>query len=310
MHGYQCGRHNPTSRDSDHRVNPLGKGPLGNSAGDVGKQNRSHGLARDHAATSLVTYDATPFPQSSISDFERVNLILFEPSEVQQPLALTDRRARHVLTVLRRQVGDTFDVGVVNGSRGKATLKSVTSDVLVLGFQWTEAPRIADPITLIVGLPRPQTARDILRDATTLGVAAIHFVRTHRSDPSYAQSTLWTTGEWRRHLISGAEQAFDTAIPEVTFTETLGQKLSSLASSSVRVALDNYESPTRLSETDVMVGPHLILAIGGERGWSGQDRDVLRSHGFTFCHLGNRILRTETAVIAALTLLRARLGLL
>src|SRR5687767_15086536 len=142
--------------------------------------------ARNHAATSLVTYDATPSAQSPISGIERVNLILFEPSEIQQPLPITDRRAHHILAVLRRRVGDTFDVGVVNGSRGRATLQSVTSDILALGFEWTEAPRIADPITLIVGLPRPQTARDILRDATTLGVAAIHFVRTDRSDPSYA----------------------------------------------------------------------------------------------------------------------------
>jgi RsmE family RNA methyltransferase len=167
-----------------------------------------------------------------------------------------------------------------------------------------------EPVTLIIGLPRPQTARDILRDATTLGIAAVHFVRTEKSEASYAQSTLWTSGEWRRYLIAGAEQAFDTRIPDVTFDRTLPAALASIPDSFVRVALDNYEAPVRFGELSVSPQSACVLAIGGERGWTTADRDALRSHQFTFANLGWRVLRTETATVAALTLLRSKLGLM
>jgi RsmE family RNA methyltransferase len=239
-----------------------------------------------------------------------VNLILFERSEIEQRLARTDRRAIHILDVLRRKVGDTFDAGLINGPRGTATLQAVSAEALVLAFTWTTSPVHPDSITLVVGLPRPQTARDILRDATTLGVTGIHFVRTGKSDSSYAQSTLWTSGEWRRHLIIGAEQAFDTRIPDVTFDRSLPDALASLATASTRVAFDNYESETRFGDASVTgANPH-ILAFGGERGWSATDRDVLRAHEFNFVHLGPRVLRTETAVVAALSILRAKTGLM
>jgi RsmE family RNA methyltransferase len=249
-------------------------------------------------------------PAPGRNDTLRVNLILFEPAELARPLPHPDRRARHIIDVLRRQTGDSFDAGLVNGPRGKATLAAITADALHLTFAWGPPPPPPDPIMLLVGLPRPQTARDVLRDATTLGVAAIHFVRTEKSDASYAQSTLWSSGEWRRHLVAGAEQAFDPRIPEVTSGRALADVVATLPAAAARLALDHYESPSPLSGyTGPATLPH-VLALGGERGWSGRDRDVLRSGGFHFVHLGPRVLRTETAVIAALALLRARLGLM
>jgi RsmE family RNA methyltransferase len=239
-----------------------------------------------------------------------VNLVLFERAEIAQPLARSDRRAVHVLDVLRRKAGDTFDAGIVNGSRGKATLESITPEALILRFDWNLPLSPVDPLTLLIGLPRPQTARDILRDATTLGVAAIHFVRTEKSDPNYAQSTLWTSGEWRRQVIMGAEQAFETRIPEVTFDRTLADALADLSTLSSRLALDNYESAVRLGDYGVSAQTSHVIALGGERGWSARDRDLLRRHGFNFVHLGTRVLRTETAVVAALAIVRTKLGLM
>jgi 16S rRNA (uracil1498-N3)-methyltransferase len=237
-----------------------------------------------------------------------VNLILFEPDETAAPLPRTDRRARHILEVLRCAVGSTFDAGMVNGPRGRATLVAVTTDALTLTWIWGAPPPPADPITLLVGLPRPQTARDILRDATTLGIAALHFVRTEKGEANYAQSTLWSSGEWRRHLIAGAEQAFATRVPEVTHDRTLLEALALLPVAGSRLALDNYEAASGLDNTPLALP--LTIAIGGERGWSQRDREQLRAHRFALAHLGPRVLRTETAVIAALSIARARLGLM
>lgn len=240
----------------------------------------------------------------------RVNLILFEPTELAHPLSHTDRRAIHILTVLRRKIGETCDVGLINGPRGKATLSAIDDRGLTLTFTWALPPPPLDPITLLIGLPRPQTARDILRDATSLGVSAIHFVRTEKSESSYAQSTLWSSGEWRRHLLSGAEQACDTRIPEVVHGRTLGDLLVLLPSNVLGIALDNYESPSSLGEMAIAPGRPHVLALGAERGWSAGERNELRSAGFVFAHLGTRVLRTESATIAALAILRAKLGLM
>jgi 16S rRNA (uracil1498-N3)-methyltransferase len=203
-----------------------------------------------------------------------------------------------------------FDVGLINGSRGKATVASIGESSLGFTFAWGPAPKPLDAITLIIGLPRPQTARDILRDATTLGVSALHFARTEKSETSYAQSTLWSSGEWRRHLITGAEQAFDTRLPEITHGRHLEEVLALLPATTDRLALDNYESATSLGSFHVIREHHHVLAVGGERGWSAGERETLRVQGFSFVHLGARVLRTETAVTSAVAILRAKLGLM
>jgi 16S rRNA (uracil1498-N3)-methyltransferase len=64
-----------------------------------------------------------------------------------------------------------------------------------------------------------------------------------------------------------------------------------------------------LSEIE-SVASYVILALGAERGWSGEERVMLRKAGFQFVHLGARVLRTETACVAALSLLRAKLHLM
>lgn len=248
-----------------------------------------------------------------------MNLILFEPSEIERPLPRPDRRAQHVLQILRRQPGDSFDAGVIDGPRGKATLVAVTADALSYTFVPTDPPPAPEPVALLVGLPRPQTARDILRDATSAGVAALHFFRAEKSEASYAQSALWSGGEWRRHVLAGAEQAFATRLPAVTHAPSLAAALAALAPNAPRIALDNYEAAGPLSEIVAAIRPdalpHLreqpaLLAIGSERGWSAAERTALRDAGFALAHLGPRVLRTEAAVLTAIALARARLSLL
>lgn len=237
-----------------------------------------------------------------------VNLVLLESHELRQPLPADDPRAVHVLTVLRRVPGDTFDVGVVDGPRGKATLRAVDAAGLQLDFTWGPPPAPLPPLTLLVGLARPQTARKILQEATTLGVAALHFVRTERAEPQYAQSSLWSSGEWRDHLRAGAAQAFTTQLPRVTWDTELSAHLAAGSPGARRLALDNYEATAPLGAWRLGAGEPCVLAIGPERGWGPRDRDALRAAGFALAHLGPRVLRSETAVVAALAILRADSG--
>jgi 16S rRNA (uracil1498-N3)-methyltransferase len=235
-----------------------------------------------------------------------MNLILFEPEEIGRPLSLHDPRARHILDVLGRRPGDCFDAGIVDGPRGTATVLSRDPAGLLLEFTWSqEQPAALEPITLIVGLPRPQAARRLLEEATALGVQAMQFFVAEKAEASYAHSKLWTTDEWRRHLVAGAQQAFITRLPSVALGRSLADVIPNLPADSCRLALDNYEAVCPLSTTGVK--SPAVLAIGPERGWSAPERDQLRNAGFELVHLGERVLRVETACIAALALLKAGL---
>ncbi len=237
-----------------------------------------------------------------------MNIILFRPAETDHPLPRRDPRAQHILKVLRRRPGDSFDAGLINGPRGKGTLVSVEQGQLSLAFAWGEPPPPLCPLVLLIGLPRPQTVRDILREATALGVAAMHFIRTERGEAGYANSTLWRSGLWEAYLISGAAQAGCTRLPEVTHGRSLLETIESLPAGAARFALDNYEAQAALTTCNLLGYKSAVLALGAERGWAAAERQLLRQNGFTLVHLGERVLRTETACIAAITLLKAKLG--
>jgi RsmE family RNA methyltransferase len=253
-------------------------------------------------------YGATMRAQSAICSRPAVNLILFSAEEISRPLPRTDPRAQHLLAVLQRQPGETFDAGLRDGPRGKGTVIAVSPLDLTLKFRWGEPPPPLDALTLIIGLPRPQTARKILREATALGVARLHFISCGRGEAAYAQSTLWTSGEWARQLASGAEQAFCTRLPALSHGHTLTDVLTALPSNGARLALDHYEAPQALSQFHLSSEMSVALAFGPERGWTAVERDHLRAARFDFVHLGSRVLRVETAVVAAIAIVKARRG--
>ena len=239
-----------------------------------------------------------------------MNLLLFTRDELGHALAPADPRARHLRTVLHRAVGEEFDLGVVDGPRGKGRVTALPADgsVEFAATLGAEPPPLP-PLHLVLGLPRPQTARKILQECTALGVGALHCVATGRADPNYAQSTLWSSGEWREHLVEGAQQAFCTRLPVVTSGRPLAASLADLPAGALRLALDNYEATAGLADIALPAAPTAaVLALGPERGWDTADRATLRAAGFTLVHLGPRVLRAETATVAAVAILKARLG--
>ena len=239
-----------------------------------------------------------------------MNLLLFTRDELGRPLPATDPRARHLRTGLHRAVGEEFDLGVVDGPRGKGRVTALPADgsVAFAATLGAEPPPLS-PLHLVLGLPRPQTARKILQECTALGVGALHFVATGRADPNYAQSTLWSSREWREHLVEGAQQAFCTRLPVVTSGRPLAEALAAFPPDSLRLALDNYEATAGLADIALPTAPSAaVLALGPERGWDAADRAALRAAGFTLVHLGPRVLRSETATVAAIAILKARLG--
>ncbi len=235
-----------------------------------------------------------------------MNIILFENHEVDAPFRRDDRRVLHILNVLRREIGDPTDVGLVNGPRGKAILRPLNEHEVVFEFTWGEEPPALFPIDLIVGLSRPQTSRKILQEATSLGVRSIFFAATQRAEPSYASSKLWTTDEWERLVRAGVEQAFSTRFPSVTFGVNISECIESVNSAAHRICLDNYEATAGLWESS-SEKKSVVLAVGSERGWTENERELFRQNGFTLAHLGDRPLRTETAALASISIVSAQM---
>ncbi len=240
-----------------------------------------------------------------------MNLVLFETTAEAARLAPGDPRARHIREVLRMKPGDELFVGLVNGPRGRATLADEEGGGLRLAIQWEEKIEPPRPFWILAGLPRPQTARGLLRAAATFGVVALHFFPAEKGEPSYSQSTLWKTDEWRQRLREGAAQAFATSVPAVARHESLREAVEKITETapknSALLALDLYEAGAPLSQLAPAGGP-VVLALGAERGWSAGERDILREHKFSLAHLGPRVLRTETALIAGLSVLLAKQG--
>ena len=237
-----------------------------------------------------------------------MNRILFARQEPAYTLDPRDPRFEHVRGVLRMRAGDSFDVGVVNGPVGKATIRSLTPAAMEVTVCWGERPSPPPPIHLLVGLCRPASARKILATAPTLGVREMIFTATARSDPAYARAGLWKDGEAEKRVIEGVEQAFDTFVPPVRLLPVLGEALGQLPDGCQRLALDVYEGARALSAVNLDGESPVCLAIGPERGWERQDRNLLQGGGFELVSLHERILRVETAVTVGLTLLLSRMG--
>jgi RsmE family RNA methyltransferase len=239
-----------------------------------------------------------------------MNIVLFTAAELHTPLPLHDRRAEHVLKVLKCRTGESFDAGLIEGPRGKARLLACTDRGLDLEFAWEQTVPELYPAELVVGLARPQTVRKILTEVTSLGVQAINFICTEKSEKSYQASRLWSQAEYKSYVQAGVEQAFCTRFPEIRLFDSVTSYVKSLRTTDVaRFVLDNYEASVALKDVRCRSRTG-ILAIGAERGWSANERHLWREHDFTLVSLGKRVLRTETACVAGLALLLAGLGYL
>jgi len=230
-----------------------------------------------------------------------LNRFLLEQGFEEIEWSAQDLRTTHLKKTLKAKEGDQVDFGVINGTKGKGRVSWQSSGGVRIKLSWQEDhPPDLIPISILVGLSRPQTCRKIIEQGAALGLKEIIFFSAEKSEPSYANSSLWG-GEWRRLLIKGTEQAFSCHLPNFQKLNSLEEAIQTRGSNRpiVRLALDNYEARGPLPQ-DPFYGEHTIqLAIGPERGWAAKERDFLRQNGFELSHLGKRILRVETAMVAA-----------
>ena len=242
-----------------------------------------------------------------------MNLILFEAPFEQLNLSANDPRTRHILKILKIKLGGVFYIGFVNSERALAKIESIYKDgsILLRTVERVVSPPCL-PIDLLIGMPRPHTAKRVLFEAACLGVERMHFFQSDNTEPSYMESRLWQEGNYKERLLLGAEQSFTTHVPKVSVHANLQLALSKINSATdnrIDIVLDNYEAKhgfgflLKKTASDKEINrPHIFLALGSERGWSSSERTLLVNNNWKLAHLGDRVLRLEMAVVSAIAI--------
>lgn len=233
-----------------------------------------------------------------------------QPLRVGDEIALPEGPATHLARVLRLGVGDACVLFNGDGHDYAARIVAQGKRELRVAIDSAQAVERESPLTLVLlqGVARGEKMDLILQKATELGAHAFHPLWSQRSevklDESRAEKRL---AHWRSVVSSACEQSGRAHVPEVAAPVALSAVLASLPTGGLRLILDP-EGELSFSTLSVDAGAPVYLAIGPEGGWSPNDREQLRAAGFHGLRLGPRILRTETAGLAAIAALQARCG--
>jgi len=224
---------------------------------------------------------------------------------------LTDNRAEHIRTILKLEVGDHVEVGLLNGPVGVAVVEKIgLNEVIIRRGVLQSLPLPNCKIDLICALPRPQTLKKILLISAMMGVRRLDLIRANRVERSYYQSPLLEPANYAPFLIEGLSQGKRTRLPEVAIHERFrpffedhlpsceaNMDVNDTYDAKVVPDLDNKKS---LSTIGVANARNILLAIGPEGGWVPFEIDKMREQGFQAVTLGPWVLRVEHAVTAAL----------
>ncbi|WP_343597097.1 16S rRNA (uracil(1498)-N(3))-methyltransferase [Acinetobacter sp.] len=226
-----------------------------------------------------------------------MNIVLLEQEQTQSGewAIESPRQLQHLQQHLQVQAGDQLKIGARDGLRYLTEVTSVEEHrVCVRPIQQESIPDKLS-VRLVVALPRPKVLRRLVMDSVTLGVSHLHLIHSYRVDKSYWQTPFLR--QLQDYVTLGLEQAGDTIAPEVT----LHQRFKPF----VEDVLPQWISPTQpafvahpYAEQTMPQGidTPCTLIIGPEGGFIPYEVDLMQKNGCQAMHIGNRILRTETAI--------------
>ncbi len=214
---------------------------------------------------------------------------------------LTGDQAVHLARVLRAEPGQIFDV-VTGGFLHRAEITSVSEDNILFTLHEELESDAALPLHLLLAVFKFDHMEWAIEKATELGVSRITPILARRTEKHLSQAATKRADRWRRIALEASKQSRRTNIPEIADPATL------------KAALDQEKSPTQilLSETEQAVtlsaalasapSSETALAIGPEGGWTPEEMTLFADHHWQPVTLGPRILRAETAAIAAIAI--------
>ena len=226
-------------------------------------------------------------------------------------LSLPEGTARHV-QVLRLQPG--HEITLFNGRGGEwdATITRMgRSDVEVtLGAHRSDEREAGRAVHLALGMPANERMDWLVEKATELGVAGLQPLLTSRS-------VLRLAGEradkkqkhWQSVAVAACEQCGGNLVPAVAPVQDLGAWLKSLSPVDLKapalrclLSLADGSMPLGQALARVPTAAPVIFLSGPEGGLSPAEEALAAAHGFVPVTLGARVLRAETAALAALLL--------
>ena len=157
-----------------------------------------------------------------------MNIVLFQREEMDKTLPLKDERAKHIIKVLHKQPGDTFEAGIINDKAGQAEITAITDEGISFHFLPLTDGKPLYPITLIIGFPRPIQLKRLFRDAAGLGASRLCLCGTELGEKSYMDSNIVERGAAYAALLDGTAQAKSTHIPELSLFPSVKACLSAL----------------------------------------------------------------------------------
>lgn len=224
-------------------------------------------------------------------------------------VALPEDAVAHLVRVLRLGVGDPVTLFNGDGFDYSAKISSLSkkaAEVRVLGRCVVDNESCLH-LTLAQGIARGEKMDLILQKATELGVARIAPVITERTEVRLdGDRATKRMQHWRGVVTAACEQSGRARVPVVLEPQTLASFAVSEAPG-LRFILDPV-ADTGVADAGIGVDQPVTLLIGPEGGLSERDRLLLRAAGYQGLRLGPRILRTETAGLAALAAINAIYG--
>lgn len=212
--------------------------------------------------------------------------------------------AHHALGVLRSREGDTLVLFDGRGGEWPSTIIVAGRRDARVRIERHDPIERESPlaVTLAVSLLASDAMEVAIRKSVELGVAAIAPVAAARSQG--ATRGGGNVERWRRIAIAACEQCGRNRIPAIEAARPLGEWLATRERSKVGFVFVPGAAalPVSLATTavDVLVGP--------EGGWTSDEIDAAQRAGLTPASMGPRVLRADTACVAALALVQAASG--
>lgn len=227
---------------------------------------------------------------------------------------LRGEAAHHLARVLRAAPGQLYEL-----SDGSAVwlgrVERVTNDVVEFALVEQVAAREQKlRTTLLLSIVKFDRFEWALEKATELGVAEIVPLASARSEGALVKISGKRADRWRRILLESAQQARRLRLPQLSEAISPADAFA-LAGAQPRsgeaapvLLSERAEAPQLRRVLDGRKASSAFLAIGPEGGWTEEEFAAARTAGFWEASLGENILRTETAVVAALAMMNYALG--
>ena len=224
-------------------------------------------------------------------------------------VTLKGSAANHVSRVLRLRAGQSLTLFNGQGGEHAASIDRARRGEVTVAVGAHQLIERESPLmlTLAQGVSRGERMDLVVQKATELGVSRLVPVLTERSVVRLdAQQADRKSSHWRAIVIAACEQCGRNRLPDVALPAQLRDFLRQPARESARLLL----SPDAARRIEDVPRPAtgITVLIGPEGGLSEAEHEEAVAAGFTAVHLGPRVLRTETAAIAALTLLQRAFG--